>query len=132
MSTIFTRIINREIPAYIVAEDDDNLAFLDINPIQKGHTLCIPKVPVDKLFDLDMEEYLSLQKFTYHVARAVEISVPCKRIGEMVLGMEVPHAHIHLIPLLSEKDLNFANPRVVMSPEEMHELAQTIRSNLAQ
>ncbi len=130
MSTIFTRIINREIPAYIVAENENNIAFLDVNPVQKGHTLCVPKLPIDKLFDLDLEDYLSLQAFTLKVARGLEVSVPCKRIGEVVIGLEVPHAHIHLIPIETEKDISFQNPRLHFTEDEMEALADKIKKNI--
>ncbi|RMG72869.1 MAG: HIT family protein [Bacteroidetes bacterium] len=130
MPSIFTRIVQGEIPAYKVAETDDFLAFLDIRPLTKGHTLAIPKLEVDYLFDLPDEQYVGLQVFAREVARALAQAVPCKRIGTAVLGLEVPHAHIHLVPLQKEGDLNFRNPPVEMSPEEMETLAAHIRSFL--
>ncbi len=126
MPSIFTRIINREIPGYIVAEDDNNLAFLDINPLNEGHTLVIPKQEVDKLFDLDKTTYLSLQSFTHKVAKAIEKSIPCLRVGVAVVGLEVPHAHIHLIPLHGMHDIDFSRPKLQLSPERFQEIAHKI------
>jgi Diadenosine tetraphosphate (Ap4A) hydrolase and other HIT family hydrolases len=107
MASIFSKIVNGEIPSYKIAEDDNYYAFLDINPIVKGHTLVIPKKETDYIFDIDNKEYLGLWDFARKVANAIENAVPCKRVGIAVLGMEVPHAHIHLIPLNSEGDLDF-------------------------
>lgn len=126
MATIFSKIINREIPGHIVAEDELCIAFLDISPLTKGHTLVVPKKEVDYLFDLDEEHYLHVQKFAKKVAHALDKTVDCKRVGVAVLGMEVPHAHIHLIPLQQEGDLNFKNPRVKLSNEELNKLADSI------
>lgn len=131
MASIFTRIVKGEIPCYKVAETDDFLAFLDIRPLSKGHTLVIPKVEVDYLFDLPDELYLGIHVFAKMVATAIKKTVPCKRIGTAVIGLEVPHAHIHLVPINSIGDLNFANDPVVMSPEEMSQLAARIQSNLS-
>lgn len=128
MSSIFTKIIQGSIPCYKIAETDDFLAFLDINPNTKGHTLCIPKKEVDKLFDLDQKTYVGLMEFSREVALAIEKSVPCKRIGMSVVGLEVPHVHVHLIPLNSMEDIRFVQ-KVTLSPEEFHELAQTISSH---
>ena len=128
MSSIFTKIIQGSIPCYKIAETDDFLAFLDINPNTKGHTLCIPKKEVDKLFDLDSETYRGLMEFSRKVALAIEKSVPCKRIGMSVVGLEVPHVHVHLIPLNSMEDIRFVQ-KVTLSPEEFYELAQTISSH---
>lgn len=128
MSSIFTKIIQGSIPCYKIAETDDFLAFLDINPNTKGHTLCIPKKEVDKLFDLDSETYAGLMEFSRKVALAIEKSVPCKRIGMSVVGLEVPHVHVHLIPLNSMEDIRFVQ-KVTLSPEEFQELAQTISSH---
>jgi len=128
MASIFTKIINREIPAFIVAEDDSNLAFLDINPISKGHTLVVPKKEVNYLFDLDDDTYLSLQQFTKKVALAVKGVIPCLRIGTAVVGLEVPHTHIHLIPLNSMADFSFSNPKLSMGKEELEEIAKKINS----
>ncbi len=128
MSSIFTKIIQGSIPCYKIAETDDFLAFLDINPNTKGHTLCIPKKEVDKLFDLDPKTYAGLMEFSRKVALAIEKSIPCKRIGMSVVGLEVPHVHVHLIPLNSMEDIRFVQ-KVTLSPEEFYELAQTISSH---
>jgi histidine triad (HIT) family protein len=117
MSTIFTKIINREIPAFIVGEDDDNLAFLDINPLSVGHTLVVPKTEKDYLFDLDDEKYISLNLFAKKVAKAIK-KVTGRRIGTAVIGLEVPHAHIHLIPFSKMSELNFSNPKLKLTNEE--------------
>jgi len=129
MATIFTKIINGEIPCYKVAETDDFLAFLDINPNAKGHTLCIPKVEIDKIFDLDKESYKNLMEFSRTVAIAIEKSIPCKRVGMTVIGLEVPHAHVHLIPLNSMENARFTT-KESLSPEEFQQIAKTIQSNL--
>lgn len=129
MATIFTRIIQGEIPAYKVAEDDKYYAFLDINPLSVGHTLVVPKAEVDYIFDLDDEIYAGLWQFAKKVGKAVESVVSCKRIGLVVLGLEIPHAHIHIIPLNSESDIDFKKPRVELSSEAFVSLAEKI--NLA-
>lgn len=129
MPTIFTRIINREIPGHIVAEDDHNIAFLDINPLNEGHTLVVPKQEVDKLFDLDEEDYLRLQAFTHKVAKAIEAAIPCLRVGVAVIGLEVPHAHIHLIPLHGMHDIDFSRPKLKLSQEELLKIADSIKVN---
>ena len=129
MATIFTRIIHGEIPAYKVAEDDKYYAFLDINPLSVGHTLVVPKAEVDYIFDLDDETYPGLWQFAKKVGKAVESVVSCKRIGLVVLGLEIPHAHIHIIPLNSESDIDFKKPRVELSSEAFVSLAEKI--NLA-
>ena len=126
MSSIFTKIINREIPAFIVAEDDENLAFLDINPLSVGHTLVVPKREEDYLFDLEDDEYLSLNLFAKKVARAIK-TVTGKRIGTAVIGIEVPHAHIHLIPFTKMSELNFENPKLKLTNEEFSETATKIK-----
>ena len=125
MPTIFTKIINQEIPSYKIAEDENFYAFLDINPNAKGHTLCIPKKEVDKLFDLDEETYLGLMKFSKRVAAAIKKVVPCQRVGLTVIGLEVPHAHVHLIPLQRMADATFQS-KVKLSPEEFEALAAEI------
>ena len=107
MASIFTRIINGEIPCYKVAEDDDFIAFLDVNPNAKGHTLCVPKQEINKIFDMEEDHYLALMKFSRKVAIALEKTVPCKRIGVAVVGLEVPHVHVHLIPLQDMDDMRF-------------------------
>ena len=126
MASIFTRIVNGEIPSYKVAEDDRFYAFLDINPLAEGHTLVIPKVEVDYIFDLDQETYQSLFAFARKVAIAQKSVIPCRRIGMAVLGMEVPHTHIHLVPLNSEGDLDFRKEKVSLTPERFKEIANLI------
>ena len=126
MSSIFTKIIERQIPAHIVAEDDDNIAFLDINPLTVGHTLVIPKKEVDYLFDLDDETYTSLNIFAKKVAIALK-KVTGKRIGTAVIGIEVPHAHIHLIPFTQMSELNFANKKLSLSSEDLAKTAAEIK-----
>jgi histidine triad (HIT) family protein len=129
MATIFTKIINGELPAHKIAETDKYLAFLDISPNAKGHTLCIPKVEVNKIFDLDEETYHGLMEFSRKVAQALEKTVPCKRVGMAVIGLEVPHVHVHLIPLNSMDDMNFSNKMQVES-SELAQLAVEITNNL--
>ncbi len=128
--SIFSRIINGEIPCYKIAENEHYFAFLDINPVKKGHTLVIPKVETDYIFALDDQTLAGLMLFAKKVALAIEKSIPCKRIGIAVMGMEVPHAHIHLIPLESEGDLNFKNPKLKFTSEEMMAIAEEIRSKV--
>jgi len=129
MATIFTKIANGEIPSYKVAENEDYYAFLDISPLAKGHTLVIPKhVEDDYIFNLDSKTYQGLWEFAAQVAKALKAAVPCKRVGVCVLGMEVPHTHIHLVPLNSEGDLNFKNERVKLSPEEFSQIAESINN----
>lgn len=130
MASIFTRIINREIPGYIVAENEDAIAFLDINPLNEGHTLVVPKKEVDKLFDLDEDTYLKLQAFTHKVAQAIEKAIPCLRVGVAVIGLEVPHAHIHLIPLHGMHDIDFGRPKLKLSQEEFEGVAEKISANM--
>ena len=125
MSSIFTKIINREIPAHIVAEDENNIAFLDINPLTEGHTLVIPKKEVDYLFDLEDDDYTALNLFAKKVAKAIK-KVTGKRIGTAVIGIEVPHAHIHLIPFVQMSELSFANPKLSFSSEEFAATAAKI------
>lgn len=125
MASIFTKIINGEIPCYKIAEDEHFFAFLDINPNAKGHTLCVPKKEVDKIFDLDQETYMGLMAFSRKVAKALEITVPCKRVGIAVVGLEVPHVHVHLIPINAMKDMTF-NSKVSLTPDEFESLAATI------
>ncbi|GAL62818.1 MULTISPECIES: HIT family protein [Algibacter] len=129
MASIFTKIINGDIPCYKVAETEDFLAFLDVNPNAKGHTLCIPKQEVDKIFDLDEATYNGLMSFSRKVALALEKAVPCKRIGVSVIGLEVPHAHVHLIPLQSMEDARFIQKQK-LSTEEFVALAEAIKANL--
>lgn len=131
MTSIFSKIVSGDIPSYKVAENDHFLAFLDIFPLKKGHTLVIPKKEVDYLFDLDEKTYNDLWAFARKVAVGVEAAIPCKRMGVCVLGMEVPHAHIHLVPLDSEGDLNFRNPKKEFSEEEFRAIAESIRSKIS-
>ena len=126
MASIFSRIVAGEIPSWKVAEDDRYYAFLDINPLAEGHTLVIPKKEVDYIFDLDAETYAGLWAFAARVAKAVEKAVPCKRVGVAVLGMEVPHAHIHLVPLQTEGDMDFRKAKKQLSPERFQEIAAAI------
>jgi len=129
MASIFTRIINREIPGHIVAEDDRFIAILDVNPNTEGHTLCIPKEEINKLFDMDEEHYLSLMAFSRKVAKALEKAVPCKRIGVAVVGLEVPHVHVHLIPLHDMDDMRFQR-KVKLSDDDFKRLIATIQAHL--
>lgn len=126
MSSIFTKIVNGEIPAYKIAEDENFLAFLDAMPLVKGHTLVIPKKEVDLIFDLETEEYKNLWAFAQQVAKKIRKAIPCERVGVAVVGLEVPHAHIHLVPLNKMSDLNFQNERLKLSPEEYKEIQQSI------
>jgi histidine triad (HIT) family protein len=129
MASIFTKIINGDIPCYKVAETDDFLAFLDINPNAKGHTLCIPKKEVDKIFDLDEPAYSGLMNFSRKVAIAIQKTIDCKRVGMSVIGLEVPHVHVHLIPLNSMEDARFTS-KESLTKEEFEAIAKAIKSNL--
>ena len=132
MASIFTMIINGEIPSYKVAEDENYYAFLDINPMQKGHTLVVPKREEDYLFDLTDEELAGMMVFAKKVAKAIKKSIPCQRVGVAVLGLDVPHAHIHLVPLVEGNELNFSNPKKQFPKEEMEACAKLINSNIRQ
>jgi len=129
MPSIFSKIIRGDLPSYKVAESDDFYAFLDINPIQEGHTLVVPKVEEDYLFDLGDQELQSLMVFSKKVALAIEKSIPCKRIGVTVIGLEVPHAHIHLIPINGINDMSFNRPKLNLSSERMKEIQESITAN---
>ncbi len=129
MSTIFTKIINGEIPCYKIAEDENYLAFLDVNPNAKGHTLCIPKQVVDKIFDMEETHYLGLMAFSRKIALAIEKAIPCKRVGMSVIGLEVPHAHVHLIPLNEMDEIRFQN-KVKLESEEFRIIATKIQDCL--
>ncbi len=126
MSSIFSKIISGEIPSYKIAEDEKHIAFLDAMPLVKGHTLVVPKKEVDLIFDLDSEDYKDLWAFTQNIAKQIKKAIPCKRVGIAVVGLEVPHAHIHLVPLNSMDDLNFKNVRLIFSPEEYKEIQKSI------
>ncbi|MBO5932433.1 MAG: HIT family protein [Bacteroidaceae bacterium] len=128
--TIFSRIIAGEIPCHKIAETENCFAFLDISPLSKGHTLVVPKREVDYIFDLTDQELTELHLFAKKIAIAQKKAIPCLRIGQAVLGLEVPHAHIHLVPLQSEKDLQFSNPRLKLSDEEYAEIANAIKNEL--
>ena len=130
MPTIFSRIVAGEIPCYKIAEDERNFAFLDINPLAKGHTLVIPKAEGDYLFAMDDEAYVSLQLFAKKVAHAIEKAIPCQRVGVAVMGLEVPHTHIHLIPINKESDMIISNPKLKRAPEEMQAMADAIAAEL--
>lgn len=130
MASIFSRIVAGEIPSYKIAENDKFFAFLDINPMTKGHTLVIPKVEVDYIFDIDNTTLSEMTLFAKKVAKAIEKAVPCKRIGLMVLGMEVPHAHIHLIPINKESDMILSNPKMKLEQSEFEEITRKIREQL--
>jgi len=130
MATIFSRIVNGEIPCYKIAEDERFFAFLDINPVMKGHTLVIPKREDDYIFNLTDDEIAGMMVFAKKVAKAIEKAVPCKRIGVAVIGLEVPHAHIHLIPITQEGDLDFKKEHVHLSEEEFKEVQRSIVENL--
>lgn len=129
MKSIFTKIINGDIPSYKIAEDDNFFAFLDINPNAKGHTLCVPKNEVDKIMDMEEAEYLGLMAFSRRVGKAIESAMDCKRVGITVIGLEVPHVHVHLIPLNKMADATFMN-KIELSPEEFEDIAVKIRSKM--
>lgn len=128
MATIFTKIINREIPAQIVAEDENYLAFLDIMPLVKGHVLVVPKQEVNYIFDMEPEALVGLHLFAQRVAKAMDKTIKCTRIGVAVIGLEVPHVHIHLVPLRTMDDINFTRAKLKLTPEELAETADAIRS----
>jgi histidine triad (HIT) family protein len=130
MPSIFTKIINREIPGHIIAEDERYIAILDINPVVLGHTLVIPKDEIDYIFDADDSTLEGIIVFAKKVAQAVRKAVPCKRIGVSVIGLEVPHTHVHLVPMNSADDVNFTRPKLSPSKEELQKVADAIRANL--
>lgn len=131
MASIFSRIISGEIPCYKVAEDQNHFAFLDINPVAPGHTLVIPKKEVDCIFDLSADEYAALQLFARKVAKSIKNVIPCNRVGVAVMGLEVPHTHIHLIPINNESDMNFFKDKCCLPKEEMETIAQQISKNIS-
>ena len=130
MPSIFSKIVKGEIPCYRIAETENHLAFLDVFPLAKGHTLVIPKKETDYIFDIEDKEFVKLHLFSKKVAKAIEQAIPCKRIGVAVIGLEVPHAHIHLIPLNNVSDINFSRPKLNLSKEELEETAKKIREQL--
>lgn len=127
MASIFTRIVNGEIPSYKVAENDRFYAFLDINPLQKGHTLVVPRKEVDEFFTMDDDTLSEMIIFAKNVAEKIKKTFPCNRVGMTVIGLEVPHAHIHLIPINAEKDMNFRSPRLTLEPDELAEISKRLR-----
>jgi len=128
MASIFSRIVAGEIPSYKIAEDENYYAFLDINPVAPGHTLVIPKHEVDYIFDLDEQEYSGLMSFAKRVAAAIKLSMPCVKVGVAVLGLEVPHAHVHLVPLNKESDMNFGGKKLTLPAEQMQEICEKINA----
>ena len=130
MASIFTKIVKGDIPAYKIAEDENFLAFLDVFPLAKGHVLVIPKKEIDSIFDLSDEEYTNLWLFAKGVAKGLKMAIPCKRVGIAVIGLEVPHAHIHLLPLQTVEDINFSNPKLKLEANEMSKIAEKIKSKL--
>lgn len=130
MSSIFTKIIKGEIPSYKVAENDNYIAFLDAFPLVEGHTLVVPKKEVDKIWDLDKETYLGLMDFAYDIAQGMEKVIPCLRVGVAVVGLEVPHVHVHLVPLNEMNDINFMQPKKEFSAEKMQEIGDKIKTAL--
>ena len=131
MATIFTKIIKGEIPSYRIAEDENFYSFLDINPLKAGHTLVVPKKETDYIFDIDDEQLAGMVLFSKKIASAIKNAIPCNRIAVIVLGLEVPHAHIHLIPMDTMEDVNFKNPKLKFTPEEFKEIATKINSKLS-
>ena len=130
MSTIFTKIIEGTIPCYKIAEDENYFAFLDISPLAKGHTLVVPKKEVDYIFDLDQTTLAGLTLFAQKVAKAIDKAIPCKRVGVAVIGLEVPHAHIHLIPLHSIDEINFSRPKLTLEADEMQRIAAAVSQHI--
>lgn len=130
MATIFSKIASGEIPSYKIAEDDRFFSFLDINPVALGHVLVIPKREVDYIFDLEDEELAAMQLFAKRIAKAIGNAMPCRKVGQCVIGLEVPHAHIHLVPMRTEADMDFRKPKLNLPPEEMERIAQAIKAAL--
>tara|TARA_B100000085_G_C18346703_1_gene432636 strand:+ start:178 stop:570 length:393 start_codon:yes stop_codon:yes gene_type:complete len=130
MSSVFTKIVKGEIPAYKIAEEEHFLAFLDIFPLAKGHVLVIPKEEIDSIFDIEEQQYKALWAFAKKIAKAIEKSISCERVGVAVIGLEVPHAHIHLIPLDSVEDINFSKPKLKLTSSEFKEISKSIRTKL--
>lgn len=130
MASVFSRIINGEISCHKIAEDENFLAFLDVFPLKKGHTLVIPKIEKDNIFDLNPSIFTGLFDFSRRIAKAIEKGIPCKKVGLAVVGLEVPHAHIHLVPIDHVRDINFANPKMIFTPDEMSEICALIQAHL--
>jgi histidine triad (HIT) family protein len=130
MASIFTKIVNGDIPAYKIAETEKFLAFLDVFPLAKGHVLVIPKMETDYIFDMETEEYIELWAFAKQIAKAIGKAIPCKRVGVAVIGLEVPHAHIHLIPLKTVEDINFSKPKLKLESSVFEEIADNIKAKL--
>lgn len=130
MATIFSKIASGEIPSYKIAEDDHFFSFLDINPVAPGHVLVIPKREVDYIFDLDDDELAAMQLFAKRIAKAIGKAMPCRKVGQCVIGLEVPHAHIHLVPMRTEADMDFRKPKLNLPPEEMQRISEAIRAAL--
>ncbi len=130
MASIFTKIVNGEIPSYKIAETDKFLAFLDVFPLAKGHVLVIPKKETDYIFDVETEEYIQLWAFAKQIAKAIDKAIPCERVGVAVIGLEVPHAHIHLIPLQSVEDINFSKPKLKLESSVFEKIADKIKARL--
>ena len=130
MATIFSKIASGEIPSYKIAEDDRFFSFLDINPVAPGHVLVIPKREVDYIFDLEDDELAAMQLFAKRIAKAIGKAMPCRKVGQCVIGLEVPHAHIHLVPMRTEADMDFRKPKLNLPPEEMQRIAQAIKAAL--
>lgn len=130
MATIFSKIASGEIPSYKIAEDDRFFSFLDINPVAPGHVLVIPKREVDYIFDLDDDELAAMQLFAKRIAKAIGKAMPCRKVGQCVIGLEVPHAHIHLVPMRTEADMDFRKPKLNLPPEEMQRIVRAIRAAL--
>ncbi len=130
MATIFSKIAAGEIPSYKIAEDERFFSFLDINPVAPGHVLIIPKREVDYIFDLDDEELAAMQLFAKRIAKAIGKAMPCRKVGQCVIGLEVPHAHIHLVPMRTEADMDFRKPKLNLPPEEMQRIAEAIKASL--
>jgi len=130
MDSIFTKIINKEIPSYIIAEDENFIAFLDVFPLAQGHTLVVPKKQIDYIFDLEDIDFTGLHLFSKKIAKAIEKAIPCKRIGTAVIGLEVPHTHIHLIPINAVSDIDFSRPKLKLSEEEFLKISEKIKSQL--
>lgn len=132
MASVFTKIIRGEIPAHIVAENDEFIAFLDVSPVAKGHTLVVPKQEIDRIWDLDKNHFSRLMEFAYEIAKAIEKTIPCNRVGISVIGLEIPHAHVHLVPMNTMEDMDFSKERPALPKEEMEKIRTEIATKLVQ